>query len=132
MPVALRQPHQRCATRAAGEVGRICAELIYGYVRHPSWEPSCEACVQGDEIDCLEGLIPGISFGARIPGDVLEADGTHAAKAGPCPRFTGIDGFMRRRGKLDGCLTGARLAKDRAAQVLVHVPIPQQLDYPRM
>ena len=108
-----------------------CAELVYGYVRHPSWEPACEACVQADEIDCLEGLIPGISFGARIPDDVLEADGTHAAKAGPCPRFTGIDGFMRRRSKLDGCLTGARLAKDRAAQALTQVTIPESLDYPK-
>ena len=116
--------------RTAGEVGRICAELVYGYARHPSWEPACEACVQADEIDCLEGLIPGISFGARIPDNVLESDGTHAAKAGPCPRLTGIEGFLRRRGKLDGCLTGTRLAKDRAAQALTQVAIPDTLDYP--
>ncbi len=132
LPAYLQWFHDLChvqTARAAGEVGRICSELVYGYVRHPSWEPSCEACVQGDEIDCLEGLIPGISFGARIPGDVLEADGTHAEKAGPCPRFTGIDGFIRRRSKLDGCLTGTRLAKDRAAQMLTRVPIPQEADY---
>ncbi len=26
------------SARAAGEVGRICAELVYGYNRHPSWD----------------------------------------------------------------------------------------------
>jgi hypothetical protein len=118
------------AAHAAGEVGRICADLVYGYCRHPTWDPACEACVQADEIDCLEGLIPGISYGARMTGDVLEADGSHANKAGPCPRFDGIQGFISRRGKLDGCLTASRLAKDRAGNVLSQVMIPEALDYP--
>jgi hypothetical protein len=26
------------AARAAGEVGRICAELVFGYNRHPAWD----------------------------------------------------------------------------------------------
>lgn len=26
------------SARAAGEVGRICAELVHGYVRHPAWD----------------------------------------------------------------------------------------------
>ena len=26
------------AARAAGEVGRICAELVHGYNRHPAWD----------------------------------------------------------------------------------------------
>ena len=34
------------------------------------------------------------------------------------------------RAKLDGCLIGARLAKDRAAEALTKVMIPEALDYP--
>ena len=26
------------AAQAAGEVGRICAELVFGYNRHPAWD----------------------------------------------------------------------------------------------
>ena len=32
--------------------------------------------------------------------------------------------------KVDQCLTGARLAKDRLAEDLSHVMIPEALDYP--
>jgi hypothetical protein len=32
--------------------------------------------------------------------------------------------------KLDGCLTGARLAKDRAAEAISKIMIPEALDYP--
>jgi hypothetical protein len=32
---------------------------------------------------------------------------------------------------LDGCLTGAQLAKDRLAEALSKVMIPEALDYPR-
>jgi len=117
--------------RAAGEVGRVCTELVFGYQRHPSWETDCERCFGGDEIDALESVIPGIGVGARITGDVVESDGSHANKAGPCVRFAGLYEFMRRRGKLEGCLTGARLAKDRAARELTRVAIPAELDYPQ-
>ena len=51
-------------------------------------------------------------------------------KAGPCVKFTGLEEFVRLRAKLDGCLTGARLAKDRAAEALTKVMIPEALDYP--
>ncbi len=119
------------SARASGEVGRVCTELVFGYQRHPSWDANCENCFGGDEIDALESLIPGISVGARITGDVIEADNTHVAKAGPCVRFPGLSEFLRRRGKLDGCVTGARLAKDRAAAELTRVKIPEKLDYPR-
>ena len=36
----------------------------------------------------------------------------------------------RMRAKLDGCLTGSQLAKDRAAEALTKVMIPAALDYP--
>jgi len=91
--------HVQCA-RAAGEAGRICAELVFGYNRHPSWDArACE-------------------------------DGCEKAKAGPCVTFEGLDAFTALRTKLDGCLTGARLAKDHAAKALTTVMIPEALDYP--
>jgi hypothetical protein len=39
--------------------------------------------------------------------------------------------FTRLRAKLDGCLSGALLAKDRAAEALRTVMIPAALDYPQ-
>ncbi len=42
----------------------------------------------------------------------------------------GPEEFGRLRAKLDGGLTGARLAKDRAAEALSKVMIPEALDYP--
>jgi hypothetical protein len=118
------------AARAAGEVGRICAELVFGYNAHPTWNAPGSSCFQGEGLDSMEGLIPGIAASARALADVVEADGSHATKAGPCVRFKGMEEFTRLRGKLDGCLTGARLAKDRAANALTEVMIPEALDYP--
>jgi hypothetical protein len=119
------------AARAAGEVARICAELVFWYNRHPSRAPDCGSCMGAGELDGLEGLMPGISVGLRMAGQVVEEDGSHLTKAGPCVRFEGLRAFADRRGKLDGCLTGSRLAKDRAGYALSQVPIPEKLDYPR-
>jgi alkylation response protein AidB-like acyl-CoA dehydrogenase len=119
------------SARAAGEVGRICAELVYGYNRHPAWdEASCNACYSTEELESLEGIIPGIDGSARTCSDVTEANEAHPLKAGPCVKFTGLEAFVGLRAKLDGCLTGARLAKDRAAEALTKVMIPEALDYP--
>jgi alkylation response protein AidB-like acyl-CoA dehydrogenase len=119
------------SARASGEVGRICAELVYGYNRHPAWtEESCNACYPVGELDALEGFVPGIASVARGLSDVIEENQIHPLKAGPCVRFDGMEGFRRIRAKLDGCLTGARLAKDRAATALSKVMIPEALDYP--
>jgi hypothetical protein len=123
--------HVQCA-RAAGEVGRICAELVFGYNRHPAWDTaSCQAFYDADDLDALEGIIPGIADTARSYADVAEKDQTHPSKAGPCVRFDGLEPFVRLRLKLDGCLTGSRLAKDRAAEALTKVMIPEALDYPQ-
>ena len=71
------------AARASGEVGRICAELVYGYNRHPVWsEAARELCYTTQELEALEGLIPGIGSCAE---DVIEEGGGHPAKAGPWP-----------------------------------------------
>jgi alkylation response protein AidB-like acyl-CoA dehydrogenase len=119
------------SARAAGEVSRVCTELVYGYHRHPAWdETSCHSCYQAGELDVLEGIIPGIASSARAYADVAEAGQLHPLKAGPCVRFAGQEGFARLRAKLDGCLTGCRLAKDRAAEALTKVMTREALDYP--
>ena len=119
------------AARAAGEAGRVCAELVFGYNRHPAWDTEgCATCYQSNDLDALESLIPGIASLARGYTDVIEEDGSHAPKAGPCVRFDGLDQFARLRTRMDGCLTGSQLAKDRAAEALTKVMIPEALDYP--
>jgi len=118
------------AARAAGEVGRLCAELVYGYNLHPSWEKDGKACYQAANLEGLESYMPGIQAGAEANTDTIDGDGEHAMKAGPCPCFDGLEVFRRLRSKLDGCLTGSRLAKDRAAQAMTTVNIPEKLDYP--
>jgi len=116
--------------RASAVAGGICTELVFGYNRHPAWEGTCESCFRAEELDSLEALMPGIAASGFAMGDVIEEDGTHPMKAGPCVRFRGMMTFTRLREKLDGCLTGARLAKDRAARALTGVEIPDSLDYP--
>ncbi|MCX7887238.1 MAG: hypothetical protein N3B01_08330 [Verrucomicrobiae bacterium] len=54
----------------------------------------------------------------------------HPPKAGPCAGLDGLEEFARLRVKLDACLSGSRLAKDRAAEALTKVMIPEVLDYP--
>jgi hypothetical protein len=109
------------SAKAAGKAGQICAELVFGRRLHPTWDRSCNSCIQAEEIDALEGIMPGISYGARLTEDVLETDGSHPEKAGPCARLGDFDGFIKRRNKLDGCLSGSWLAKQRAAQALLEM-----------
>jgi len=117
------------SARAAGEAGRICAELVYGYRRHPAWDdPNYPGCFRADELDALESLIPGI---ASCAADVIDSSGGHPSKAGPCAGCEGLQDFQLLRTKLDSCLTGSQLAKDRAAEAISKVMIPEALDYPR-
>ena len=119
------------AARAAGEVGRVCAGLVFGYNRHPAWDTEgCASCYQAEELECMEALVPGISSLARGYADVIEAGGAHESKAGPCVRFHGLEQFAALRMRMDGCLTGSQLSKDRAAEALTKVMIPEALDYP--
>jgi hypothetical protein len=119
------------AASAAGEVGKICASLVYGFNRHPAWdEAGCNTCYHAEDLEVMEMLIPGIAPAARQYSDVIETSGAHPHKAGPCARFDGIEQFGRLRTRLDGCLTGSQLAKDRAADALTKVMIPEALDYP--
>jgi alkylation response protein AidB-like acyl-CoA dehydrogenase len=116
------------AAQAAGEVSRICAELVFGYNCHPSWdEEEHRSCFLASELEELEGTMPGIS---AMAFDVLAADGTHPQKAGPCAGCAGSSDFLRMQNRLTACLTGSRLAKDRAAETVSKVMIPEALDYP--
>ncbi len=119
------------AARAAGEVGRICAEIVHGYNRHPAWDDaSCHACYGAEELTALEGFIPGIDGSARAYADVSEPGEAHPLKAGPCVKCNGLEPFVKLRAKLDTCITGCRLAKDRAADALTKVMTREALDYP--
>jgi hypothetical protein len=86
------------AAHAAGESARICAELVFGYYRHPKNAEGCQACF---------------------------------AKEAPEKFVPGLEPFLRLRMKLDTCLAGCRLAKDRAGEALTKVMIPEALDYPQ-
>ena len=116
------------AAQAAGEVQRICAELVFGYNRHPAWDEERHVgCFLASELDEYEETMPGISAFAV---DVLAADGSHPLKAGPCADCGGNSDFLRLQNKLATCLTGSRMAKDRAAETVSKVMIPEALDYP--
>jgi alkylation response protein AidB-like acyl-CoA dehydrogenase len=125
------------AAAAAGEVSRICAELVFGYHPHPAWSGSGDGlladgeernnCFLAGELEELEEIMPGIS---AMAVDVLGEDGGHPPKAGPCAGCAGASDFLRLQNKLTTCLSGSRLAKDRAAQTVAKVMIPEALDYP--
>jgi hypothetical protein len=116
------------AAQAAGEASRICGELVFGYSPHPSWQDEAhKGCFLASELEFYEETMPGISAFAV---DILKADGSHPQKAGPCAGCTGNSEFLRLQNKLATCLSGCRLAKDRAAETVAKVMIPAALDYP--
>jgi hypothetical protein len=116
------------AAQAAGEVSRICAELVFGYNRHPAWDDEDHRkCFVESELEELEETMGGIMAMAI---DVLRADRSHPLKAGPCAGCSGSTEFLRLQSKVTTCLTGSRLAKDRAADTVSKVMIPEALDYP--
>jgi len=121
----------QCA-RASGEVGRICAELVHGYNQHPAWDDSTRhRCFNANDLQSLESLIPGISSTAWGVADGVDPGAEQRPqKAGPCVQNDGLKTFTHLRMRLDGCLTGSRLSKDRAAEALTKVMIPEALDYP--
>ena len=116
------------AAAAAGEVSRICSELVFGYNHHPAWEDEAHrGCFLAGELEEYEETMPGITAFAV---DVLAADGSRPPKAGPCASCVGSSEFLRLQSKLTACLSGCRLAKDRAAGTVGKVMIPEALDYP--
>jgi alkylation response protein AidB-like acyl-CoA dehydrogenase len=115
------------AAAAGGEVARICSSLVFGYNRHPCWTTDGDRVYSDSELTVLENVMPGL---CSCIVDVLDEDGSPPIKRGPCVRFDGYEPFTLRRSKLDGCLTGSRMAKDNAALALTQVTIPEALDYP--
>ena len=106
----------------------VLTDLPAGYNRHPAWEEEEHRnCFLAGELEELEETMPGISAMAL---DVLAADGGHPQKAGPCAGCAGSSEFLRLQSRLTMCLTGSRLAKDRAAETVGKVMIPEALDYP--
>jgi hypothetical protein len=78
-------------------------------------------------LEQYEETMPGIS---AFASDVLGEDGSHPQKAGPCASCAGAENFLQLQNKLSRCLSGSRLAKDRAAETVSAVMIPEALDYP--
>jgi hypothetical protein len=102
--------------------------LVFGYNSHPSWdEEGNKRCFSACELEDYEETMSGIS---AFAADVLAADGSHPHKAGPCAGCAGADDFLQLQNKLSRCLSGSRLAKDRAAETVSTVMIPEALDYP--
>jgi hypothetical protein len=85
------------AASAAGEVARICAELVYGFNA---------VCAQDKGTCCCQQ-----DTGNGLPSGAIEA-------------------FAKLRLRVDVSLAGSHLAKDRAAEALTKVMIPEALDYP--
>ena len=110
--------HSAHVTRACGEAGRICAEIVFGSLRHPAWDTDQQVCYRAQELELLDEYVPGLASTARAYSDVIEADGSHRDKAGPCVRFDGFEEFVQLRSKLDGCLAGGYIARLRAAEAL--------------
>lgn len=97
------------AARAAGEAGRICAELVYG---------------------CLQQPASAIT-GATRPGEAEPGRAAAPAHSQTTAIGTGaLAEFAKLRQSLDESLAGCRLAKDRAAKALTKVMVRETLDYP--
>ena len=72
---------------------------------------------------------------ARICAELVYGyNGTDACSADGCccqgPAAAALEPFAQLRLRVDACLAGSRLAKDRAADALAKVMIPEALDYP--
>lgn len=85
------------AASAAGEVSRICSELVYGFNA---------VCAQDNGTCCCQ------------------KDAANGQPSGS------IEAFAKLRLRVDVSLAGSHLAKDRAAEALTKVMIPEALDYP--
>lgn len=106
------------AARAAGEIGRITAELVHGYRRHSD---KCDCHVPADGT----GNVPEGVIGHNAGGGAFHD--THGSSE---PNSPELEQFAKLRVKLDLSLAGARLAKDRVAEALTKVMVPETLDYP--
>jgi hypothetical protein len=105
------------AAHVSALAGAACAELVFGVRRHLVWDAEgCASCFAADELDEIEAVIPGFASGAGTTVDIIGTGGSHPAKRGPCARFDGVEPFVRLRNRLDACLSGSRIARDRIAR----------------
>ena len=100
-----------------------------------------ELAEKGPENPALADALPGfVSFftdlccvqaarasgeAARVCAELIYGYSTQASEAAP-----DLETFAQLRVRVDRGLSGARLAKDRAAQAVTQIMIPQALDYP--
>ena len=104
---------------------------MFGYNRHPAWDTEgCATCYQAGDLDAMESLIPGMASLARGYTDVIEARWRASRQGRPLRPLRRPRPVLPPARALDGCLTGSQLAKDRAAEALTKVMIPEALDYP--
>ncbi|EGB14278.1 acyl-CoA dehydrogenase domain-containing protein [Pseudodesulfovibrio mercurii] len=103
------------AARAAGEVARICSELVYGY----NWN----RCPTPDG-GIAEKCEPELKSKAECAEDGTLGDQSKCARPD-------LIRFRELKATVDMCLAGCRLAKDRAGNALAEVMIPEALDYPQ-
>jgi len=119
------------SARAAGEVGRVCTELLFGYRRHPAWDgPDRASCYVADELDALEDVIPGIAATARFYSDVVEIDGfapRPRPDRAPTPAARAVHAHAREDGRMPHRIASR---KDRAAEALTQVAIDDAPGYP--
>ena len=85
--------------RPPAKSARICAELVFGYNRHPSWDDAGAAsCFFASELEEFEETMPGITAMARRCARRPTA--AIPQKAGPCAGCAGDSEFLRLQSKL--------------------------------
>ena len=76
------------AAQAAGEVSRICAELVFGYNQHPAWdEEDHKNCFLASELEEYEETMPGIT---AMAVDVIGCRRQPSAQGRPLRRLRGL------------------------------------------
>jgi alkylation response protein AidB-like acyl-CoA dehydrogenase len=80
------------------------------------------ASAAGESARICAELVYGFNAADPCPADGCSCQG---------PASAALEPFAQLRRRVDACLAGSRLAKDRAADALTQVMIPETLDYPR-
>ena len=108
---------------ANGAASATVAEGLAGYVNFLSDLCATQsASAAGESARICAELVYGYNAVDTCSADGCCCQGPAAAALAP---------FARLRQRVDACLAGSRLAKDRAADALAQVMIPEALDYPR-